>query len=542
MTLNFLKGILSAIVFGGIAFAQISPGDLYKGHQHLEGMDNCTNCHTVGKSLANDRCLDCHKEIQSRVSMKKGFHATIGSKQCVECHKDHHGRDFQIIRFDKKTFDHSVVGFVLDGKHVKVECEKCHTPSKIKAKDVQAFSNERKATTYLGLSTECASCHTDEHRGQFKQQCTTCHTTEQWKKAVLFSHEKANFKLVGAHTKVECGQCHKKTWDNGSVAQFIKMEFSTCQSCHKDPHNGKFKQECSQCHTPESWHQVKSEQFDHSKTAFPLKDKHSKLKCEQCHEKNPKVKNVSGDLGFHITKFGKCSNCHPDAHGKQFSSRKDGGACESCHNEKGFLPSLYSMAQHSQSRFPLIGSHIATPCGKCHVEGKIQAKNSRIFHWEDNIECTTCHNNIHGTQFAAKMTNGCETCHTNESWQALKFSHDKTKFPLRAKHAAIACSECHKTKNNIVQYVGVGIQCITCHEDQHAGQFAKNGKTECERCHIDKSWKSLLFDHNTQASFSLTGKHANVACEKCHKPTVVNKKKIIMYKPLGAACVDCHPA
>jgi hypothetical protein len=322
----------------------------------------------------------------------------------------------------------------------------------------------------------------------------------------------------------------------------VNVEFSSCKSCHTDPHKGKFKQECAQCHTPETWFQLKGRQFDHSVTAFPLKDKHAQLPCEQCHQKNPKLKNVSGEVGFHITKFKQCSNCHADAHGKQFSSRKDGGACESCHNEKGFLPSQYSVVQHSKSRFALTGSHLATPCVKCHVEGKIQAKSTRIFHWNEDVQCTTCHNNIHGNQFAGKMTNGCETCHTNESWQMLKFSHDKTKFPLRAKHAALACSQCHKIKNTIVQYVGIGTQCSTCHEDQHAGQFVKNGKTECERCHTDKSWKTLSFDHNTQASFALTGKHANVLCEKCHKQRGGNQKKIIIYKPLGAACVDCHPA
>lgn len=540
--LNLLKILFCSIILGGIATAQISPGDLFKGHQHLEGIDNCTKCHTVGKTLANDRCLDCHKEIQSRISAKKGFHASIGSKQCVECHKDHHGREFQIIRFDKKSFDHSAVGFVLEGKHATVECEKCHTPSHIVAKDIQVFSNERKGTTFLGLSKVCSACHKDEHRGQFKQQCSQCHNTVHWKPVTSFSHDKAKFKLVGAHLNVECVQCHKKTWDHGAVTQFINLEFATCRSCHTDPHKGKFKQECSQCHTTNSWHNLKGDKFDHAKTAFPLKEKHSQLKCEQCHEKNPKIKNVAGELGFHITRFSKCSYCHADAHAQQFSSRKDGGACESCHTEKGFLPSQYSIVQHSQSKFALTGSHIATPCGKCHVEGKVHAKSTRKFKWEEKIQCTTCHNNIHGTQFEKKMVNGCETCHTNESWQSLKFSHDKTIFPLRGKHASVECAKCHKPKNNIVQFVGIGSACSSCHEDKHAGQFVKNGKTECERCHTDKSWKTLLFDHNTQASFALTGKHANVACEKCHKPVMINQKQITIYKPLGATCVDCHPA
>ena len=45
------------------AFAQISPGDLSKAHASLEGVSNCTKCHTVGKKVTSEKCLDCHKEI-----------------------------------------------------------------------------------------------------------------------------------------------------------------------------------------------------------------------------------------------------------------------------------------------------------------------------------------------------------------------------------------------------------------------------------------------------------------------------------------------
>ena len=90
-----------------ISFAQISPGELSAAHANLEGVDHCTQCHSVGKALSDDNCFSCHREIKTRIEQKKGFHSTIGAKQCFECHKEHHGLQFEIIRFDKKAFNHS---------------------------------------------------------------------------------------------------------------------------------------------------------------------------------------------------------------------------------------------------------------------------------------------------------------------------------------------------------------------------------------------------------------------------------------------------
>ena len=524
------------------AFAQISPGDLSEGHAFLEGMGNCTQCHTMGKALSNENCMNCHTELKSRITAGKGFHATVKAKECVECHKEHHGVKFKLIRFDKEKFDHAVVGYKLEGKHASLNCEKCHVKEKITAKDVQQLSDSRKSRTFLGLGTQCLSCHKDEHRGQFKAECVQCHTMNGWKPASKFSHDNAKFKLEGSHTKVECAKCHKKTLENGTVTQFVHLEFETCRSCHTDPHKGKFKQECSQCHTVTSWHSVKTAAFDHNATQFPLKGKHAAMKCEQCHPKNPKERNPSGDLGFHITRFKVCKDCHADAHAKQFDGRKDLGACSACHTEKGFAGSTYSNAEHRLSRFPLMGAHNAVPCIKCHQDGKVSAKSTKQFHWKEDLVCTTCHQDIHKGQFNGRMPNGCETCHTTEAWDELKFSHDKTAFPLKGKHADVQCVKCHKPVNGIPQYTGLAKECNQCHADQHAEQFAGTNGTRCEKCHMEKSWKSLLFDHNTQAKFALTGKHENVKCEKCHKETTIKNKRTIKYKPLESACVDCHPA
>ncbi len=540
---RFCAHITLFILFSVLSYGQISPGELTNAHKDLEGVENCTKCHSVGKSLSNERCLDCHKEINARLKQKKGFHVSIGAKLCEECHKEHHGRNFQIVRFDTKAFDHSTVGFVLEGKHKKIECKDCHKKERIAAPDVQKLSDEYKKRTYMGLSTNCSSCHEDKHKGQFAgRECSSCHTIDQWKSVLKFSHDRTNYPLTGSHQKTECMKCHNKMLEDGKTVRFVKMEFSSCSNCHVDPHKGKFKQECNACHSTDDFHKISKGQFDHATTQYPLKGKHAQLKCEQCHNPNPKGVNASGEIGYRMTKFQACANCHSDAHAMQFLYRTDKGKCESCHTEEGFTIVRFAYQQHQATRFPLAGAHTAIPCGACHTANAVKAKSTRKFHWEGNLECLTCHQDIHKGQFAKIMTKGCETCHTVSAWDKLLFSHEKTKFPLLGKHAELKCEQCHKKPANgsPIKYADLRRECSSCHTDEHDGQFAVAGVTECAKCHSTASWKKVTFNHDTQARFALTGKHAGVQCMKCHAQYTVNGKKITKYKPLGLLCTDCH--
>jgi uncharacterized paraquat-inducible protein A len=68
-----ISGFMLIIVLSVLDLsAQISPGDLSIPHTHLEGISNCTQCHVLGNKISNDKCLDCHKEIQERISFQKG--------------------------------------------------------------------------------------------------------------------------------------------------------------------------------------------------------------------------------------------------------------------------------------------------------------------------------------------------------------------------------------------------------------------------------------------------------------------------------------
>ncbi len=114
------------------ASAQISPGPLSRPHQSLNGSTNCASCHKFGGQAAL-KCLECHTEIATRLSSRKGLHATYNippgsSQECARCHSEHNGEDFPLIKWDIKTFNHKETGYLLEGKHAGLTCNKCHNP------------------------------------------------------------------------------------------------------------------------------------------------------------------------------------------------------------------------------------------------------------------------------------------------------------------------------------------------------------------------------------------------------------------------------
>jgi predicted CXXCH cytochrome family protein len=145
------------LLCNGITYGQISPGELSKAHAFLEGVSNCTKCHDLGNKVTREKCLDCHKEINTLILSKKGFHASaeVSGKDCFICHNDHHGRNFQMLRFDKTNFDHAKTGFELKGAHASeackaCNCKSCHKPSFIKDSSLKnrtsTFYNVQKAS------------------------------------------------------------------------------------------------------------------------------------------------------------------------------------------------------------------------------------------------------------------------------------------------------------------------------------------------------------------------------------------------------------
>ncbi len=489
-------------------------------------MSNCTSCHILGEQVHNEKCLDCHTEIKSLQKSNSGYHSNseVTSKDCAKCHSEHNGRKFRIVNFDPKSFNHDKSGYKLTGKHEKAKCETCH-----KAKFISDTELKKRKGTYLGLNTNCFSCHEDYHQKTLGDDCSSCHNTTAFKPAEKFDHNNARFKLSGSHVKVSCIKCHKKGEKNGKEYQAFKnISFSSCASCHKDVHEGKLGADCKSCHVTTSFKLIHGKKFNHDKTDFPLIGKHESVSCNNCHNKS---------LNRTLDTY-KCTDCHDDYHKGELIVGNEVINCSDCHNEFGFRPSSFSLEKHNESKFQLKGAHIATPCQSCHLK-----ENKWTFR-KIGTTCADCHENIHGESLKTEfLPNGnCEECHNIERWNTTSFDHDRTKFKVENKHSQLTCIACHRKEDDgsgKLLFNKLKGECVSCHNDFHRGQFAEYGETGCIKCHSPESWKADNFDHNT-TRFSLKGAHQKVDCNKCHPTVEKDGYKFIKYKIEEFKCAACH--
>ncbi|MBI3671054.1 MAG: hypothetical protein HY237_14900 [Acidobacteria bacterium] len=545
---------LALLLLASAARAQISPGPLSRAHQSLSGQTQCASCHKFGAGAPQLRCLDCHAEIARRLEEQHGLHAalvsrTATSQDCARCHSEHNGENFNLIQWDAspKTFDHNKTGYVLEGKHAGLACNKCHAPEHIREPERRTIRMKDLRRTFLGLSRDCLSCHVDRHRGQLLANCLECHTFAEWKGASRFNHAKARYPLTGLHAQVACLKCHPATGAPERVVKYVELAFDKCVACHTDPHRGAFPNACQSCHTTSGWKHVQmAVKFDHSKTHFPLLGKHAAVRCGQCH--------AAGDFKKPLA-YQKCTDCHkPDPHGGQFAKRRDAGDCTACHTLEGFKPARFGVKEHAATLYPLNGRHAEVPCAKCHLPAG-RATRYKIGY----ALCTECHIDPHKSQFAgAPHLNRCEGCHTVEGFRPSTFTlarHQTSRFPLAGGHVAVACIECHKVDAARkppppVPYRFEDRACTACHTDPHRGQFLERMRKPrrdgtlpgCEACHSVKSWRDLArFDHST-TSFKLLGAHRTVPCARCHKPEKLGTTmKSVNFRSAAARCEGCHP-
>ncbi|MFN7996251.1 MAG: cytochrome c3 family protein [Bryobacteraceae bacterium] len=277
------------------------------------------------------------------------------------------------------------------------------------------------------------------------------------------------------------------------------------------------------------------DEFDHKTTGYLLEGSHAGLSCTKCHNpshistadrKRIMVKDLSRTFqGLHPA----CLTCHEDRHAGQL-----GKDCARCHNTVHWKPIL--SFDHNATKYPLTGRHEQVECNKCH---RPMANDAKVIQYTslNFATCAGCHQDPHRGAFEAR----CESCHTTSSWRRVQmtsaFDHSRTKFPLTGKHEGVACLKCHKD-SNFKTPVAHG-KCMDCHQDQHQGQFAHRADGgECGTCHTDAGWRPSTFTETSHrlTAYPLTGKHAAVACAKCHTPAGTQTD----YHPRYRVCLDCH--
>lgn len=195
-------------------------------------------------------------------------------------------------------------------------------------------------------------------------------------------------------------------------------------------------------------------------------------------------------------------------------------------------------------------------CTKCHALGTREIE----------ANCLGCHQEIaqmrrEGTGLHRDDAHAaCAGCHVEHqgldyeliSWPAgrERFDHATTGFVLEGRHAAVECRTCHQAshvrdrtkwlaagKDLDRTWLGLDRTCASCHEDPHQAQFT----TACTSCHGMNGWRpASRFDHATTA-FALSGRHRDVACDRCHKVKADGRASYRQYAGVAAGdCSACH--
>jgi hypothetical protein len=237
-------------------------------------------------------------------------------------------------------------------------------------------------------------------------------------------------------------------------------------------------------------------------------------KCLECH--GPLRERIQAGRGLHARpEYRRCETCHVEHHGREVDLVWWG--------DKG-----RAAFDHQLTGYSLEGKHSALQCPACHAP-----KAGATTYLGLKTTCTPCHADPHGGQFGSAT---CQSCHGQEAWKPARFDHSKTAYPLTGLHAAVACDKCHPSVKGpggeSRKFKGIAFaSCTSCHDDPHQGKL---GAT-CTQCHTTSGWRrydAKAFDH-ARTAYPLAGRHAAVACDKCHAPG-----RPLRFK--HDQCTDCH--
>jgi hypothetical protein len=445
------------------------------------------------------------------------LHATFTGK-CIQCHPGHKGRTTSIIDWKhvggQQTFNHELTGFALTNHHAQAACTACHN-KRLKSGRI----------SYLGLASECDSCHKGVHKlskPDLAKHCDLCHVSGKVNRGLRLAEwegkhfEQTRVVLRGKHLEQPCTKCHPK------AEMADRTPPRGCTDCHRPNHPTPAQlAKCEDCHKEgQPW---KKATVDHRRFGFTLLGKHASIDCKRCHPRGAKPDYSPGG----------CTSCHEhrDAHKGQFADKP----CDSCHVEGGKRTRPFD---HNQdARFHFEGLHadpkVRNKCVSCHAQ--------KIYR-TGKLGCVDCHKDKH------KGLSGpnCTECHSvNQHWKDAINSHKHLKFPLEGLHREVRCIKCHPNS----KYKLGEVHCVDCHgkTDPHKGKLG----AACERCHVPEKG-APKFNHEKMTKFARTGTHQQVGCSTCHRsarpvpPEVGWSKlepatKLNLTLPLmGKRCADCH--
>ena len=594
-------GLASLVFVASMAIVssgRTSPGQLSHVHgqlSQLAGESSCSQCHGGWFASMQASCLECHTFIEEQMEAGRGLHGVLGPKasNCASCHSEHHGGEFKLVGRhsfakagvpDPAAFDHNMVGFAMDGKHLELACTECHEHAEV---NVLPEGAQR----FVGLSQDCASCHEDPHKGAMARSCTECHTQTSFDQHVALGHER-HLPLVGGHGDQSCRTCHAVDTAHAlERGRTLSGTSRTCAQCHDSPHGHEFahanamalgmsfEKSCVACHGVEHT-SFRDERLEltpaqHACSGFMLALPHEGVQCAQCHD--PAAQSFAERYPGRTQN--QCAACHADVHGGQFQTGPFAQVgCVACHGTERFEPHGFDLELHKRTALPLEHSHLQVDCETCHTRPHGDAP--RTFRGTPS-DCAGCHGDAHMGFFLSRTAamepvehGDCARCHDASSFDAVpheSFDHTQwTGFPVAGAHEQEGCAACHERSpepddtgrrfGRVAEIFGlleplhggseVGQACALCHQDPHGGGFDEptlpttyQDREGCARCHGESSFRDMPhgFDHRLWTGFPLDGAHAALDCASCHGPLwPPDDSGRTWQRAKGSACADCH--
>ena len=361
--------------------------------------------------------------------------------------------------------------------------------------------------------TRCTQCH-GGGRDPMAAQCTACHGDVAWLAA----------RGRGFHG-----------------APRVKAQ--ACESCHPDHAGAAF--------AMVQWPDGNRERFDHRRAGWALAQSHAKAACADCHadayEVSPAARLAAGKGGGAFTGLETgCASCHEDAHRGALEAE-----CTACHDAGTWT--VTPGFDHDTTAYPLTGEHAAVECNDCHLAPRLSPKRDGygrlvpVYAPVPSGSCAACHADPHRGSLGA----GCADCHTTRGFGMVdrdRFLHDRTRYPLRERHAAVSCAGCHGDFSTAaLKRPGFGT-CASCHADAHQGTATLAGlPADCAGCHGLSGFVPATYtaaDHG-RSSYPLEGRHAAVKCAACHTrgaavPAATWGPARVVLRPNSAGCLTCH--
>jgi hypothetical protein len=407
----------------------------------------CTQCHINNNyNITNTTCVSCHLTDFQNTNNPSHVQANF-PQACQQCHNT--------TSWGGATFNHATTGFPLTGAHIALQCTQCHVNGNY---------------TLSTANTTCVSCHLalfqspttvpNHVQSNFSQSCEQCHNTTAWAGAT-FNHASTGFPLTGAHSALQCAQCHVNnnyTLSSANTA-CVFCHLATFQSTTSPNHvQAGLPQTCEQCHNTTTWG---NGTFNHATTGFALTGMHVSppTLCSACHINNNYNLSAANTA---------CASCHLNV----FQTTTNPNhvqvgfpqTCEICHNTVNWMNATFN---HNNTPFPLTGYHAtaAVTCVMCHVNNNYTTLP---------LICSGCHMAAYNATTnpnhqAAGWPTTCDTCHTLPpmAWIPANLpTQYHTFFPVNHGNANGVCATCHQNQMDYSVF-----QCTNCHGGGNAANF-----------------------------------------------------------------------